>query len=268
MKVFLDADCPQGSAIWHSVRLGIPTASNAHKFITKAKGDLSEQRHKYGHQLIAERLLNETFATDIGHLPWIIEGKEREDEAAKAYAEIMGTETVKVGFISDDNHRYGCSPDRLVLVDGVRGAVEIKVPTEPVHIGYMIENGPGDDYRPQIAMQLFVAELEWADFFSHNPRCPPFRRRSVPDLAYQKKLAENLMRFCDELDATEERVRKLGLYSPAPKIASDADRLADAAVAKALAGDISDEDEIMNLALGTMRPEHRERVRSGRDVFQ
>lgn len=231
MKIYLETEYPQGSAQWHALRLGIPTASNAHKFITPAKGELSKQRVDFGHRLIAERILLESFATSVDHLPWIIEGKEREDEAAAAYSVIRDVETIKVGFVAHDSGRYGCSPDRLVLADGVRGAAEIKSPTEPVHVGYLIEDGPGTDYKPQVQMQLLVAELEWVDFMSHNPRCPPLLKRFHPDIEFQKKMQAALDQFCDELDENEARLRKLGLFSPAPKLASDAERMANMMIA-------------------------------------
>lgn len=267
MKIYLETDAPQGSPQWHALRLGIPTASNAHKFITPAKGELSKQRTDFGHRLIAERILRESFATSVDHLPWIIEGKEREDEAAAAYSVIRDVEVVKVGFVAHDSGRYGCSPDRLVLTDGVRGAAEIKSPTEPVHVGYLIDDGPGTDYKPQMQMQMLVAELEWIDFFSHNPRCPPLLKRFYPDAEFQKKLAAALDQFCDELDEQEARVRKMGLFAPAAKLLSDADRLADMLIAdidrlRGLQEILNREgDAAFVAALGDLPFEQQQRVR-------
>ncbi|MEJ0017483.1 MAG: lambda exonuclease family protein [Acetobacteraceae bacterium] len=274
MKIYLDHEVPQGSVQWHAIRLGIPTASRAKDVITAVKGDLSEARHKYGYQLIAERILREPFATDVGHLQWVIHGKERESEAANAYADIMGVELTKVGFVSIDSGRWGCSPDRLVLTEGVRGAAEIKAPSEVVQIGYLLEGGPGKDYRQQVQMQISVCDLNWADFFSHNERCPPLRARFHPDDAYIKKLEAALRTFADELDDGEERIRRLGLFSPAAKLANDADRMADAMIA--------DIDRLRSLqetldkggdaefvaALGTMPREQQQRVREAIEANQ
>lgn len=227
MKIYLDSDAPQGSSQWHAVRLGIPTASRFDDVVTAVKGDLSEARHKYGYQLIAERILQEPLATDIGHLPHIEEGKIREAEAANAYSEIMGVELVKVGFVTIDSGRWGCSPDRLVMPDGDRGACEIKAPSAVVHIGYMLEGTPGKSYRQQVQGQIAICNLNWNDFFSYNDRCPPVRIRFNPDDAYIKKIEAALRTFADELDNNEAKIRAMGLFAPAAKLESDADRMAN-----------------------------------------
>lgn len=266
MKIYLETDAPQGSATWHRVRMGIPTASRAKDIITAVKGDLSEARHKYGYQLIAERILQEPFTSDIGHLPWIIHGKEREDEAANAYAEIMGVELTKVGFVTIDSGRWGCSPDRLVLSDA-RGACEIKAPSEVVQIGYLLEGGPGKDYRQQCQMQIAVCNLNWTDFFSHNERCPPVRVRFQPDDAYIKKLETALRIFADELDESEAKVRAMGLFAQAAVLRSDGDRMADMLIAdidrlRGLQQILDKEGEAeFQAALGELPFEQKQRVR-------
>lgn len=264
-KIYLEQEYPQGSAAWHALRLGIPTASRCSDLVTPVKGDLSKSRFKYAYQLVAERVLREPLATDIGHLPWIIEGKEKEAEAAQMYAEITGAELVKVGFVAADHGRWGCSPDRLITNTG-RGAVEIKAPTEVVQIGYLL-GGPGDDYRPQCQMQILVCDLEWVDFFAHNPRMPPVQMRYQPDGGYIKKIEDALSTFADELDDMEKRVRAMGYFAPAAKLEDDAERLANMLIADIdrMRGlqDILDRegDDAFRAALGTMPREQQQRVR-------
>jgi hypothetical protein len=265
VKIYLEEEVPQGSAEWHRVRMGIPTASRAKDVITAVKGDLSEARHKYGYQLIAERVLQEPFTVDIGHLPWVIHGKERETEAANAYAEIMGYETVKVGFVTTDSGRWGCSPDRLI--PSIKGAVEIKAPSEVVQIGYLLEGGPGKDYKQQCQMQIAVCDLNSAHFFSHNERTPPVLVQFPPDDAYIKKLEAALRTFADELDFGEAKIRAMGLFSPAPKVASDADRMADMLISdidrlRGLQQILDKEGEAeFQAALGELPYEQKQRVR-------
>jgi len=274
MKIW--ADIEQGSAAWHAVRLGVPTASRMSEVITPAKGELAAGRKKYAYQLIAERVLQEPMATDIGSLQWIIEGKEREAEAAAMYAEIAGVELLTVGFISDDDHRWGCSPDRLIVADGKRAAAEIKAPKENTQIGYLLD-GPGSDYRVQLQTQIWIGDLTWDDFFSYNPRLPPFMQRTNPDEAFIKKIETHVRTFADELDDMERRVRAMGYFSPAPKIASDDDRRADALIADpAKMAELKhaidyDRVDVLDLALGTLPREQQERVKHAiatqKDVF-
>lgn len=266
MKIYLEAEYPQGSANWHALRMGRPTASRCSDVVTEVKGELSKARYKYAYQLVAERVLQEPFTTDIGHLPWIIHGKEREGEAIAAYEAITGGEIARVGFISTDDGRYGCSPDALVTTAGEKGVAEIKAPSEVTQIGYLL-GSLGTAYRAQVQMQILVANLNWADFFSHNERCPPYMQRFHPEHDFIGKIETHLRTFCDELDEMERRIRAMGLFAPAAVLLADADRMADLMIADIdrLRGlqeilDKEGEDEFRR-ALGDMPREQQERVR-------
>ena len=267
MKIYLEDEVPQGTPAWHQLRLGRPTASQAHRIITAVKGDLSKQRVAYGYQLVAERILQEPFATRVSNLPWVIEGKEREATARDAYAEIMGVELQRVGFIATDDGRWGCSPDSLIVADGRRGGLEIKAPTEVVQVGYLIEGGPGESYRQQTQMQCQVAQLEYNDFFSFHPRMPPVRVRLTADEEYIKKLEAALREFADELDDWEKRVRAMGYFSPAAAVKTEAARTANAIMADPASLEalgtilIRDGEEGLEAALEGLPLEERQRVR-------
>ncbi len=266
MKIYLESEAPQGSATWHRLRMGRPTASRCADVVTEVKGELSKARFKYGYQLIAERVLQEPFTMDLGHLPWVVHGQEREGEAAKAYAAITGGECHKVGFVATDDERYGCSPDLLVTTGAQKGAAEIKSPKETTQIEYLL-SGPGSHYRCQAQMQVLVCNLNWVDFFSHNERCPPFMQRFNPDDEFIKKIEGHLLTFCDELDHWEAKVRAMGMFAPAAKMASDADRLADMLISDIdrLRGlqEILDKegDAAFIAALGELPHEQKQRVR-------
>jgi hypothetical protein len=201
----------QGSDDWLHLRLGIPTASNFHKVVTKKKADLSAQAHDYAYRLVAERLLNATTESSFQN-QWMERGKELEDMAVRQYEFQHDLQTVPVSFITTDDGSIGCSPDRLVVSER-RVAVEIKCPSPHVHLEYLLA-GVTDDYKPQVMGQIYVAELERADLYAFHPHCPPVLIKTAPDREYIAKLSEALKSFTALLDEMTERAKALGAFQP------------------------------------------------------
>lgn len=206
-------DVKQGSADWFAVRLGIPTASEFHRILTPT-GKQSAQARPYAFRLATERLLNRPLES-IDHLEWVERGKILEPEAARAYEIITGETTRPVGFITSDDGRMGCSPDRLVV--GAQGGLEIKCPAPQTHLAYLID-GLGPDYRPQVQGQMLVADLEYVDFFSYHPEMPPARIRTFRDPDYIAALRASLLDFCKLLDWIIESAKKAGAILPAKRV--------------------------------------------------
>lgn len=218
----------QGTPEWLKLRLGIPTASEFDKIVTPAKGELSKSAVKYRNYLIAERLIGEPLDS-VDNLMWVERGKLLEPQAVAQYQFTMDVETVPIGFITTDDGRIGASPDRLLV--GQNGGLEIKCPAPQTHVGYSLD-GPGADYRCQVQGQLWVAELDFVDFYSFNPAMPPVLIRTERDEPFIAKLAEAVTRFCDELDEAMERIRASGFVATRQSVrsvveAEYADRLAD-----------------------------------------
>lgn len=209
----------QGTPEWLKLRLGIPTASEFDKIVTPTRGDLSKTSAKYRNYLLAERLMGEPLDS-LDNLQWIERGKLLEPQAVAQYQFTTDTETVPVGFITTDDGRIGASPDRLVI--GANGGLEIKCPAPQTHVGYALE-GPAAEYRCQVQGQLWVAELEWVDFYSFHPSMPPILIRTFRDEPFIARLADAITAFCDGLDEAEERIRKVGFVSTRRTVRTAAD---------------------------------------------
>lgn len=201
-------DCEQGSGDWFFARLGIPTASCFHQIVTPAKCELSTQSRKYAYRLICEKLLNSPTETVEGQR-WMERGQDLEPMAVKQYEFAQDVETYPVGFITTDDGLIGASPDRLIK-NAARG-LEIKCPSPPVHLGYLLDETP-IEYKPQVQGQLYVAELDRADLYSYHPRMPAALLRTGRDEEYIKKLAAALAEFNEKLFAWTERARSLGVF--------------------------------------------------------
>ncbi len=205
-------DIEQGTPEWYRLRLGLPTASEFHRIITPAKGELSKQARAYAHQLVAETLLGEPCGTNIENLEWVARGKALEPQAVQQYEFTTDTETRAVGFVTTDCGRIGCSPDRLVI--GHRGGLEIKVCAPGTHIGYLLDGVP-ETYRPQVMGQLAVAELEWCDLYAFHDRLPPVTIRTYRDDHYIAKMMAALAEFLDMRDAMLTKARASGFCDQA-----------------------------------------------------
>lgn len=208
----------QGSVAWYNARLGIPTSSNFEKIVTP-KGEKSKQSRKYLYRLIAERLIKESQDDQIGFVQWVDRGKAEEGNAAAMF-EFTHERRLQPGrFVTTDDGRIGCSPDRL-LDD--KEAVEIKSPAPWTQIGYLLD-GPGDNYRPQVQGQLYVGGFRAVHFYSYHPQMPPFLKVTVPDMGFQRILQSSLAWFLDELDKETERAKSLGAYVMSRQVETPAD---------------------------------------------
>lgn len=200
--------CEQGSAEWYAARIGKPTASMFHKIVTPG-GKPSRQAPAYMYRLIAEVLLAESMADYLGQVQWMERGKLLQSDAAQQFEFTNNVTLQEVGFVTTNDGRLGCSPDRLIK--GRPEAVEIKCPSPWVHLQNLIE-GPGDDYRPQVQGQLLVGEFEAVHFYSYHPRCPPAEILTRRDESFIRFLRVALSCFVEEMDKRLARLRALGAY--------------------------------------------------------
>ena len=205
-------DCVQGTTEWLNLRAGIPTASNFDKIVTP-KGAASKQAEKYMFALLAERLMGHPIE-ERGFSHWMDRGSEEEGRAVAFYEFQKDIETVKVGFITNDAGTVGCSPDRRVGP----GLLEIKVPSESIHVGYLLQAGSAyEEYRVQVQGQLWIAEAEWSDVLSWHPELPPAIVRIERDEPFIAQLDKGVTAFAGVLEEYFEMVVARGWVREKPK---------------------------------------------------
>ena len=161
---------------WFRMRLGMPTASNFHLIVTPGGADgkkakVSESAGKYAHQLIAEMWLGRVLDKDSYKSEAMERGVNLEDGAIDSYEFQTGVTTEPGGFVTERGGRYGCSPDRLVLPNGLH---EMKIPDPANHLRYLIDPATiRAEKRPQAQGQLLVCDdREWVDLTSYHPELP------------------------------------------------------------------------------------------------
>jgi len=200
------ANIQQGSDEWRRLRLGKVTASCFSAVLSKGKGSApSKTRHSYMLQLAAEIITGEPQDNFTNkYMEW---GNQCEPQARSMYEFDTSLEVEEVGFIEHNDH-VGVSPDGMV---GDSGMLEIKCPKTTTQIErYLAGNFPAC-YKAQVQGQLWVAEREWSDFVSFDPRINSsasfFKIRVDRDDEYIGLLRDGVYKFVDELLALIEKIR-------------------------------------------------------------
>ena len=93
---------------------------------------------------------------------------------------------------------------------GDDGLLEIKVPKDSTHVGYLLAEPVDQAYYPQIMGQLWIAERQWLDLLSYHPEMPPALIRVERDEAYIGKLRAAVETFAEVLAEHTEQLRARG----------------------------------------------------------
>ena len=197
-------DLEQRSEAWLQARLSLPTASNFFKVVT-SKGEPSKQADAYAAFLAAEKYAGTTI-DDLG-TAYMDRGTELEDQAIAAYAFMTDTDPQKVGFVTDDLGRWGCSPDALV---GDRGLLEIKCLKTENHVKALLrfsEKGDADPaYYQQVQGQMMITARDWCDLVFYHPLLPLVRVRHERNEDFMKNLQAQLGLLIKERDRISEAI--------------------------------------------------------------
>lgn len=193
----------QGTEEWRAIKCGLPSASKFDKILTATR-EKSEQRTAYMNKLIAERLMGRPL--DGYQNDSMLRGTDMEPEARAFYEFNRDAEIKQVAFVyGDDSMRYGASPDGLVLPTG---GLEMKNPEAHTHIEYMRAGKCPTKYWVQVQGNIWICEADWWDFLSYYPGLDPLIVRVPRDDDFIAALRDEVLRFCDDLDETTNKLRK------------------------------------------------------------
>jgi YqaJ-like viral recombinase domain len=212
-------DVAQYTDEWNKARRGIPTASNFYLLVDgegKPKSHDNKERMTYLYRLAAEQVLETTMPPRFQGNDATDWGTENEQAAAEAFMRRKGIDKLEAGgFHTDDDHRFGASPDRMF--NNRREAVEIKAPQAWTHIRYMVngprERTPGTErYYQQAQGQIMCGGFERVHFWSYypDPRLASVYLEILPDERFIARLHEQLELFREQLDGVVDWVRRKG----------------------------------------------------------
>jgi len=189
-------DVAQGSVEWMQMRAGIATASEFDCLVTpEFKVRTGDMPKSYLAKKLAEAWLGgpllgfNMFDMDQGQ---ILEG-----EAIPWYELEYGQEVQRVGLVTTDDGRVGCSPDGLLKGSGL----EIKCPRPETHTGYLLKGVLPKDYAAQVHGGMYVTGFHSWTFLSYRRRFPPLLLTIERDDEIQKAIGEALASFLEAFDA-------------------------------------------------------------------
>ena len=198
----MEVEALAGTPNWHAARRGLLTASRMADAIAVLKtGKPSEARRKLMFELLAERMTG--IAVDHYVTPAMQWGLDNQADAIAAYeaetGELVGPE---VFVLHPSIDWLGATPDGLVGSDGL---LEIKCPTTPKHLAWVMAGEVPDEHKPQMLCQLACTRRQWVDFVSFDPRVKGaarlFIRRFEPAASEIERIEEGAREFLAELQA-------------------------------------------------------------------
>jgi hypothetical protein len=162
-------DLVQGSDEWAQIRCGKVTASRlADMCAMKQNGEERAERRNYRSELISEILTGQPYPRRITpEMQW---GLDQEAFARAAYELERDVLVETCGFVLHSTIEcFGASPDGLVGEDGL---IQIKCPTTPTHLGWILAGTVPEEYKLQMLGELSCTGRAWCDFVSYDPRLP------------------------------------------------------------------------------------------------
>lgn len=200
-------DCQQGTAEWLLARVGIPTASEFDNLVSPGKWEprTGETPKTYLARKLAEDWLGTPLLSSAG---WAADqGSTLEKEAIPWYEFEFNVTVQRVGFVTTDDGRIGCSPDGLI---GEDNGLEVKCPEPPTHIKYLLAGEVPKDYLAQVHGGMFVTGRPRWTFLSYCRRFPALVLTVERDERIQTAIQEALEAFLERFDQARERLAGMG----------------------------------------------------------
>lgn len=203
----------QNSLEWLAARAGIPTASELGNLITpKFKLRTGEMVETYIMRKVAEAWRGGPLA---GCMTLDMEfGKIMEERAIPWYEFTFNERVDRVGLITTDDGRVGCSPDGLL---GDSMGIEIKCLQPQNHLKILLSGEMPDDYAVQVQASMFVTGFAHWKFLSYSDELPKFVTLIDADADNQVIIHDALEMFSERFEASMKKLEALsGQKRPAP----------------------------------------------------
>lgn len=193
----------QGSAGWLACRLGRITASEVDALVSsEGKVRTGEGPKSYLCRKVCEKALG--YAQDTGASFHMEQGQISETIAIPFYEFTYGKTVQRVGFLETDDQRCGASPDGLL---GSDGGLELKSPSPPVHLRYLMDGVIPKEYVLQVQFSLWVTKRAFWEFMSFSRQFDSLLVRTEPDPKIQKAIGEAVAQFSEAFDKLYAKVK-------------------------------------------------------------
>lgn len=197
-------DFQQNSLQWLQARSGIPTASEFDCLVTpEFKVRTGDMPKSFLARKIAESWQGYPLP---GFQVLDMElGKVLEDEAIPFYELEFSEKVDRVGFVTTDDGKVGCSPDGLIA----DGGIEIKCPRADTHVGYLLKGELPKDYAAQVHGSMYVTGAPWWKFMSYRRGFPPLVLTVFRDEKIQAAIKTALDDFLACFESAMKRIEEM-----------------------------------------------------------
>jgi YqaJ-like viral recombinase domain len=197
-------DCKQGTSQWAFARAGVVTASEFDNIVTPSFAPRDGKTvETYLYTKLAERCMGCPLEQYGGSV--MQQGTLLEVEALPFFEFTYGVKLQKVGFITTDDGRLGCSPDALTE----DGGLEAKCPQPPAAAKYLLEGVLPPQYAAQVHGSMLVTGRSHWKFLSYSRQFPAFVLRVDRDEGIQTKLRAALDAFLARFDVAYAKIKAL-----------------------------------------------------------
>lgn len=208
-------DVDQNSIEWAKLHLGIPTASSLDQLLTPEfelrKG---ETPRTLVYKKVAEAWRGKPMI-DLGASSFAMEqGMLLESEAIPFWELTTGRKVTRVGFITTDDGRFGCSPDGLLGDYDGKGnysGIEIKCPAPHTHVKYLSEGVIPKEYRAQVFGGMFATGFQKWIFMSYCRGFPPLILEAHFDMKIMEQIKRAIFDFHAALDKAKATIERYQL---------------------------------------------------------
>jgi hypothetical protein len=205
-------DCEQGTLEWTKLHFGIPTASGLDNLITPEfelrKGETPKT---YIYKKVAEKIQGRPLI-DLNASSFMMDqGMIVEEEARPWYALEYDKRVRQAGFITTDDGRMGCSPDGIIEEDcgAWECGIEIKCPSAPVHVKYLVNGVLPKEYVAQVFGSMFVTGFKKWIFVSYRRGFPALVLEIYRDEKAMAAISKAVDSFHSEFDRAMQRIENI-----------------------------------------------------------
>ena len=203
-------DIEQGSPEWFALKAGKFSGSRFKVLMSKtASGKPTAGRANLLADLAIERITGiytETYCSAA-----MQRGIEREPEILAAYEDhnLLCVDTI--GFIQHAELPFiGVSPDALVG-DGGMAQYKFRSASDQ-HLKCVLHNHHATEYKYQLQGEMWIAQRDWSDVVSYDPRFPDGVRLAIARVERDTELIEELKAECikanKDVDAIVEQLNE------------------------------------------------------------
>ncbi len=200
--------CEQLTIEWIRLHFGIPSAAALDQLLTPEfelrKGEMPKT---YVYKKVAEVIQNRP-VIDLSTSSFMMEQGMILESEARPWFELEYDKKIKqVGFITTDDGRCGCSPDGLILNDEC--GIEIKCPSAPIHVKYLVNSVLPKEYATQVLGSMFVTGFRKWIFVSYRRGFPALVLEIYRDEKAMSAIASAIDSFHADFDRAMERISNI-----------------------------------------------------------